>query len=45
MTQSLDSYELSTINDFKFLACALGAKLRNPNFQPAKREVFLKTLL
>ncbi len=45
MTQNLDSYQLESINDFKFLAYVLGAKLRNPNFQPAKREIFLKTLL
>jgi hypothetical protein len=45
MADSLENYELNDVNDFRFLACAIGEKLRNPNFQPSKREAFLKTLL
>jgi hypothetical protein len=37
MTQNLDNYPLETVNDYKFLAYVLGAKLRNPNFLPGKR--------
>lgn len=45
MSETLDTYELKTTNDFKYLAQVVGSKLRNANFKPANREVFLKTLL
>lgn len=45
MADSLDSFDLKTPNDFKFLAGVLGDKLRNPNFQASKREAFIRTLL
>lgn len=41
----LDKVELENVQDFKFLAYVLAEKLRNPNFQNAHREAFLKTLV
>lgn len=34
---SLSNYELKTLNDYRFLACVIGEKLSNINFQPMKR--------
>jgi hypothetical protein len=34
---ALDSFELKTANDYKFLACLVGDKLRNTNFKSASR--------
>ncbi len=42
---SLDNYELKTVNDYRFLACVIAEKLRNTNFEASKRQIFLKTLL
>lgn len=41
----LDNLELKGVEDFKFLAYLLAEKLRNPNFEPARRETFLKTVV
>lgn len=32
MADSLQSFELNNVNDFKFLAGLIGDKLRNPQF-------------
>jgi hypothetical protein len=45
MAENIGSFELKTVNDYKYLAYVVGDKLRNTNFQPSKREVFLKALL
>lgn len=45
MAQSLESFELKDLNDYKYLACVIGEKLRNPNFQSSNREAFLRTVL
>ena len=42
---NLDNVELKNVEDFKFCAYLVAEKLRNPNFQPARREAFLKTLM
>lgn len=34
---SLDNYELKTVNDYRFLACVIAEKLRNTNFEASKR--------
>ena len=45
MSDQFSNIELTTQNDFVFFAHLLGERLRNPNFTPARREIFMKSLL
>ena len=41
----MQNLELTNAQDYKLFAYVLAEKLRNPNFEPVRREVFIKTLL
>ena len=42
MSEHFQGIKLNTPEDYSFFGKIIGERMRNPNFQAAKREVFLK---